>query len=69
MREFLTVNAAEISIQELNRMGYQIIHMPYFAMYGHTRTKWQLDPIRMTAIDAAPEGAKAVSFQKYLYLL
>ena len=69
MREYLIVNAAEVNIQELIRIGYHIIHMPYFAMYGHTRTKWQLDPEQKTAIDTAPEGAKAVSFQKYPDLL
>lgn len=64
MRDYLTVNAAEINIQELNRMGYQIVHIPYFAMHGHTRTKWQLDPIRMTAIDAAPERTETLHVPK-----
>ena len=64
MREYLIVNAAEINIQKLNRMGYQIIHVPYFAMHGHTRTKWQLDPQRMTAIDAAPERAETFTCTK-----
>ena len=64
MCKYLTVNTTEINIQELIRTGYHIIHVPYFAMYGHTRTKWQLDPKQKIAIDAAPERAEAFSCTK-----
>lgn len=69
MREYITANAAEINIQELNRKGYQIIHIPFFGMHGHTRTKWQLDPKGKTIIDAALDGAETISIRNYLELL
>ena len=65
MQEQFTVNADEISIPLLIGAGYQIIHVPYFAMYGRTRTKWQLDADLKTAFDAAHKDAVAISFQEY----
>ncbi len=69
MREYITANVAEINIQELNRKGYQIIHIPFFVLHGHTRTKCLLDPKGKTIIDAALDGAETISIRNYLELL
>ena len=68
MRDYITVEFAGINRKELIELGYKIIHVPYFAVHGHTKTKWQLNPYEKTAVDAARLYETSISLQEYLEL-
>lgn len=49
--------------------GYKIAHNPAFAMRGSTRLSWTLNPYTNTGVDAAKEGAEAISFNEFIRIL
>ena len=57
-----------IDFDMLYRSGYRWWHLPNICMMGHTRKNYTLNPNRKRGVDAAPEPAPAISFQKYLKL-
>ena len=68
MRKYIVVDAKDISLKQLAERGFQMIHMPYHALQGHTRTKWQLFPEEKYAIDAARKDDKPVPLEEYMKL-
>ena len=55
-------------IKLLNRSGYRILHKPYFALGGFTKSMWTLDPSKKEGLDAAPVGSNGITFAEYLSL-
>ena len=52
----------------LERLGYTILHRPYFAMRGSTHEKWTLNPHTKCGVNAARDEDVAISFKEYLKL-
>ncbi|MGN0709396.1 MAG: hypothetical protein ACI4LM_04050 [Anaerovoracaceae bacterium] len=50
----------------LSDSGYVFGHLPYFSMKGKTHSKYQINPVSKSMLDAAPEDAEAIPFSEYM---
>jgi len=44
------------------------LHRPYFAMMKSSRKGWTLNPYTKKGVDAMPENAQTIAFDKFLAL-
>ncbi len=66
-KEYL-VETDGINYDLLLNSGYTILHRPYFAMKGHTHSRWTLNPHTKGGVDAAKCGTEPITFSEYMEL-
>ncbi len=57
-----------IDFQLLEDSGYRILHRPYFAMIGSTKSCYTINPHTKTEVDAARQEMEPMTFDDYLKL-
>ena len=55
-------------IKILLSSGYEFIHIPVFGMYGHTKSKYTLNPHTKSILDAGEADDETISFKEFLRL-
>ncbi len=66
---FYVVEARTVNSTLLERSGYRLLHVPYFAMRGKTHEKCAINPHIRVLKDAAAGDAAAMSFKEFLKMI